>query len=82
MPSDTHPNAEEVQIELIRKMTVAERIGVMRAMTAAAIELSRRAIAEANPDLSPKEVELLWVDVHYGKELGAQYREYLRTRGE
>ena len=82
MLSDTHPEAGKVQIELIRKMTVAERLGVMRSMTATAIGLSRRAIAEANPELSPKEVEMLWVDIHYGKELGAGYREYLNNRGE
>lgn len=33
MLSDTHPGAERVQIELIRRMSVTQRISKMRAHT-------------------------------------------------
>ena len=54
MLSDTATEAEQVQIEVIRKMTVAERVAQSRSLTALVIGLSRRAIARANPQLSPQ----------------------------
>ena len=80
MFSDTSPEAERVQIELLRRATTAEKIDQMRSMTAMAVKLSRRAIARANPKLSSKEVDLKWVELHYGKELGRDLRNYLRDR--
>ena len=80
MLSDTHSDAEKVQIELIRKMSVAERITRMRSSTTMAVKLSRRAIAEANPELGPQEVDILWVELHYGKELAVGLRNYLSQR--
>ena len=76
MLSDTSPEAEKVQIELVRRATPAERIAQMRSLTAMAIKLSRRAIARANPELSPEEVDLLWVRLHYGKELADELKKY------
>ncbi len=80
MLCDTSPEAEKVRIELIRKMSVAQRVAQTRSLTAWAIRVSRRAIARANPHFTPREVELMWVELHYGKELAAGYREYLSQR--
>jgi hypothetical protein len=82
MLSDTHPEAEKVQIELIRKASIAERIAVMRSLTRMATRLSRQAIARAHPQASPTEVDLLWVELHYGKELSSQVREHLKRRAK
>ena len=80
MFSDTHPDAEKVQIDLLRKASNSERFGLMCSLTATAISLSRRAIARANPDLSPQEVDLKFVELHYGKGLSGRLRGYLETR--
>jgi hypothetical protein len=80
MLSDTHPDAERVQIELLRRMSGAQRIAKMRAHTAMAIRLSRQAIARANPQLNEQEVILLWVEYTYGKDLAEGYRHYLESR--
>ena len=48
MLSDTSPEAEKVQIELIRRMSVADRIAQVRSMTTLVIELSRRANASSS----------------------------------
>ena len=80
MLSDTHPEAEKVQIELIRKMSVAERIARMREWTRVTVHLSRDAIARANPGLDEREVDLLWVEHHYGRDLAARLRDYLEKR--
>ena len=80
MLSDTHPDAERVQIELLRQMTGAQRIAKLRSHTALAIGLSRQAIARANPHLDEGEVNLLWVEYTYGKKLATELRQYLESR--
>jgi transcription initiation factor TFIID subunit TAF12 len=80
MLSDTHPDAERVQIELLRQMTGAQRIAQWQSQTAFVVGLSRQAIARANPQLNEQEVNLLWVEYTYGKDLAKGLRDYLETR--
>ena len=80
MHFDTAPDARRVQIELFQSASMAERIARARSLTKMVVGLSRRAIASANPDWTPEEVGLKWVELHYGKQLAAEVREHLRTR--
>jgi hypothetical protein len=77
MLSDTHPAAEKVQIELFRRATGAQKITQMRSLTSLVIGLSRRGIARANPHLDRHEVDMLWVELNYGKDLAERLRNYL-----
>jgi hypothetical protein len=74
MISDTHPEAQRVQIELIRKASVAERWAQMAALTSFTINLSKSAIAKANPELNQSELALKFVELSYGKELADKLR--------
>ena len=56
-----------------------ERFARACSLTATAISLSRRAIARAHPELSPEEIDLKFVELHYGKQLAAGLRKYLRS---
>jgi len=80
MLSDTSPEARKVQIELLRKLTTAERFAKVRALTARTVRLSKRAIARANPDFSPEQLRLRFIELHYGEELAERVRAYLRNR--
>ena len=80
MLSDTHPDAERVQIELLRRMSGAQRITKMRSQTALVVGLSRQAIARANPQLDQHEVDMLWIEHTYGKDLANRVRDYWETR--
>ena len=80
MLSDTTPEAEKVQIELLRRASVSQRFALACSLTATAISLSRRAIARANPELDDREVGLKFVELHYGRPLAAKLRAYLRGR--
>jgi len=44
------------------------------------INLSKRAISRANPDLNEEENNLLFVEYHYGVELVYRLRKYLDQR--
>ena len=80
MLTDTHPDIEKLQIDLARQATGAQKVAQMQSLTAMVIGLSRRAIARANPHLTPQEVELLWVELNYGKDLATRLRKYLKDR--
>ena len=77
---DTHPKAEEIQIQLIRQATVAQRIARMRSLTSSLMKLSKRAIRRANPEASQDELDILFVKYHYGEELAARFQAYLQQR--
>jgi len=80
MLSSLPPRKEYLWIELLRQATPAQRITQTRIMTAIAMNRSRQEIAQAHPELSPEELRLKFIEVHYGRELADQVREYLRTQ--
>jgi len=77
MISDTHPDAAQVQIDLLRKAGAAERLGMSLSLTATVVNLSRQTIAELNPGLAPQQLNIKCVELYYGKELAARLRKYL-----
>lgn len=77
MLSDTHPDAERFQIELLRKSTPEERLARALSLTAAVVNLSRQTISELNPGLGPQELNIKCVELYYGQKLAAGLREYL-----
>jgi hypothetical protein len=79
MLSDTHPSAEQLQIELLRKATPAERLAKSLSLTATVVDLSRRTIAQLNPGLDPEQLNIKCVELYYGKDLAARLGEYLKT---
>jgi hypothetical protein len=80
MLTDTHPDAERVQIELLRQTTGAQKVAQLRSLTSLVIGLSRRAVAKANPDLDQYEANMLWIEYTYGKDLAARLRDYQRKQ--
>jgi hypothetical protein len=72
--------AEAVQIALLQKASTAKRFQLTRRLTQQTIQLARRAIQRANPEATEQELSLLFVEIHYGKELAAKLREYLNAR--
>jgi hypothetical protein len=78
--SDTHAQAEEFQISLIRRASVAERLLRTRSLSRTVIQLSRRAILRANPKLSEQERDLIFVAHCYGNELAERLREYVNRK--
>ncbi len=75
---DTDLQAEKVQIELIRKSSVSERVWKVRSLSQTTMYLSRRAIQRAKPFLSEREVDLAFVANHYGQNLAERLRSYMR----
>lgn len=77
---DTTPEAEKVQIELIRKSSISRRMSIVRSLSQTVIYLSRRAIKRAKPSLSERELDIAFVANHYGEALAKRLRSYLERR--
>lgn len=81
IPNDTSPDADRVQIDLLRKAGPAARFRKMASLTHSVLTLSRRAIARRNPTLNKYELGMAFVKLHYGAELESKVREFLKKRG-
>lgn len=80
MLSDTDPEAAEVQWELLRRMTPAQRSSLMATMTTTAFGHAKRAIAQANPGATQREIDHIFISVHYGDKLANEVKAYLEAR--
>lgn len=80
MISDTTKQAEAVQIELLRRATPARRFALTCSLSAQVVALARRAISRAQPELNTLELDMLFVEYNYGRELAEHLREFLEQR--
>lgn len=78
--SDTHPEAALAQQELMRRITPSRRFSLACSLTSTANFHARRAIARANPTLSQRDRDLLFVEMQYGREMADELRRYLEAR--
>ena len=74
---DTSPDVEKIQIELLRKLSISRRISIVRSLSQTVIYLSRRAIQRTKPSMSEQELDLEFVENHYGHNLAEKLRLYL-----
>jgi len=63
---DTAPDAEVIQIELLRRASPAHRFALARSRSATTMALARRALRRAHPDESNEEIAVRFVALHYG----------------
>ncbi len=80
MSRDTHPDAEAVQIELLRRASPARRFELARSLSRTTMWLAWRAIRRAHPDVSDEEVSVRFVALHYGEELAQGLARCLERR--
>lgn len=79
-PADTSAEAEQVQIALIRRAPVSRRLHMAWSLSATVIGAARQALLRARPDASPRDIDLRFVELHYGPELAAAVRVELVRR--
>jgi hypothetical protein len=75
--ADTDAEAERVQIDLLRRASVARRASMALALSAQVIGMTRRALRRSHPEATEAEAELRFVELHYGAELAAGVRRRL-----
>lgn len=76
IPNDTSKDAERIQLELLREKTPAERLMLAARLSHEVIQASKRAIVRVHPELTPRQVEHLFIELHYGRELADGVRRH------
>ena len=77
---DTDEATENIQISLLRKASVAQKITNVFSLSQFIIQLSYRAIARANPVMSKDELNLLFVSYCYGTKLAEHLKNTLKSK--
>lgn len=78
---DTNPKMKKMQIALIRKAGIAKRTMRMRSLSQTVVNLSRRAIARTHPGSNQREIDLIFVSLHYGDAIAHRLKNYLDRTG-
>ncbi len=80
MLSDTHPDIERVQNALLKKSSPEERLAMTLSLTDTVVNLSRQTLSKQYPDLSQKDRNLKWIELHYSYELASRVRNHQRKK--
>lgn len=80
--SDTSPEAEEVQITLLKKLTPSQRAAKVFSLSQQMITLSKRAIQRQNPGLSEFELKILYLHYFYGPGIAQKVQAYLLEKNK
>lgn len=79
---DTDPEAEKVQIDLLRRAGPGRRVQMALALSGEVIDLARRAIQRSLPEASREQVQLRLVALLYGQRLSSEVGIYLAARAK
>ncbi len=77
---DTHPEAERVQIQLLREAGTARRLALTFSLTQTVLELSREGIRQRYPELTQRQRRLKFVALCYGEDLARRVHADLERR--
>ena len=77
---DTHPEIERRQIEMLRQASVARRFQRARSLTQTTFQLALRALRRQHPEMTPNELFVRFVALHYGDTLAEGLRRDLLRR--
>jgi hypothetical protein len=77
--ADTDPETERVQLELLRRAGPTRRAQMALSLSANVIDLARSALRRKFPEATEEEIGLEFVERHYGRDLAAGLRHYLRS---
>lgn len=78
--ADTNPEAERVQIELMRKAPITKRFALIEAWSGFLIEANKQGIRKNHPEANEEEIALIFVANNYGQALADKVRADLARR--
>ena len=61
MLSDTHPDAEAVQQELLRQMSEGDKFALVQSLTATVVGLCKQGIRDRHPECDEQEVNIVGI---------------------
>lgn len=79
---DTNVKSEQMLISLLREKSAAKKFAMIRSLSHSTIQLSKRAIARANQGIDDDQVNVLFIDLHYGKDLAYKFQKRIDEKHE
>ena len=80
LSSDTHPDAESVQIALLKQAEVWQRLGLVNALVQAARQLSWQGFNECHPNEDLQTLRIRWLAILYGEGIAKQVADHLSIK--
>lgn len=80
--SDTDPEAEEFQVNLLRSKTPAERLAITLRLSREIADACKAAIQRAHPEFSAVQLGEKFVEIQYGKVLADELHRYWASRNQ
>ncbi len=77
---DTDLQAEKMQLSLLRRATLRQRVAATASLSKTTINLATQAIRRQNPGMGDQEVLLRFVEIHHGPKLAEELRRDLARR--
>ena len=78
---DTSPDAERVLIDMIRAAPFTKRFSFVQSWSHSMIEGGRINVQQLHPRATEQEIQLLYAERHYGKDVIGELRATLQERG-
>jgi hypothetical protein len=78
--TDTSPDAERLQLDLIRAMSPTARATRAMQLTNQMLRLAKDAIRRRHPEFTDEQVGIRFIELHYGETLGREVRLHLERR--
>ena len=78
--SDTDPEAERLQLQLLRATSPSRRLRLALSLSRTVMSLARDGLARSFPGASTEEIGLRFVALNYGPELAEDVRADLAAR--
>ena len=79
--TDTSTTAEQIQFELVRRMTPEQRVEKALTLSSEGARMCKAAIRRRHPEFDENEVSLKFIELNYGKQLSDEVRAWRLARG-
>ncbi|MBD3385325.1 hypothetical protein GF407_10420 [candidate division KSB1 bacterium] len=79
---DTNVKTEQKLISLLREKSTAQKFAMIRSLSQSTVMLSKRAIVRANQGIDDDQINIIFIDLHYGSELARQYKRNIDKKHE
>ena len=78
LSSDTHPKAERMQIEFIRRMPMWKKLSIVDGLNETVKTLAITGIKQRNPNATPEQVQRMLAELMLGAELARKVYDHAR----
>ena len=77
---NTRPETEQEYIERMRKATPTEKFAIISSLSTAYFQSTRETLRQSNPKANKQELDILFVEQLYGKELAERLQHHMNER--